>query len=75
MPGGGQAAQTIAQHAVDDEGAGAVRVRWVSDEFWPTIREAARDGRVPPLVCYTRDGLTVDVLARIARHAAKLWRA
>jgi excisionase family DNA binding protein len=38
----------VEDHALD-EGAGAVRIRWVSDGLWPHVVEASTGGRAPRL--------------------------
>jgi excisionase family DNA binding protein len=58
----------IASHALDP-GAGAVHFRWIRDELWPGIKDAATDGRAP------RAAILIDLLEsddpRARREAQK----
>jgi hypothetical protein len=60
--------EIVERHALDP-GAGPVRVRWISDELWPTVQQAADDGRAP------RVAALLDLLEsddpRARREAAK----
>jgi hypothetical protein len=60
--------EIVAGHALD-HGAGPVRVRWISDELWPIVRQAGDHGRAPK-VAVLLDLLESDD-PRARREAAK----
>jgi excisionase family DNA binding protein len=59
----------IVKHHALDSGAGPVRLRWVSDELWPLVRQAGDHGRAPT-VAVLLDLLESDD-PRARREAAK----